>query len=474
MGEQRGLGQHREVIPRARRPLPGLEWLTEDWQPSPLRDALTAAILTIIAFWAAFGEAHPQDPSRYFKGHLHPPDTPPAAFLLVILAGVVLAGRHRYPRAVLCASTGAVAAYSLGGWVNGSSMLLPAIALGTLATMVPARQAIIWAVGVLVVLGGATMANNPLGTFGGGLTVLPFTIAVATLAGIAIANRRAYARSVRGQAEREAQRRIDEERVRIARELHDVVAHTMATITVQAAAASQLLTTSPERAAEPLAAIRASSKEGLRELRAILDVLRSANTTDGADEPADPTAPVPGLSRLEALAERVRQAGVPVTVTIDGEPRPLPAVTDLSAFRIIQEALTNTVRHAGPATATVEVQYGADDLRIEVRDDGRGATGRSAENALAGGRSSDAARKDGTGPAATSGTGHGLRGMRERAAAAGGTIEIGPTDGGGFRVAAWFPCAASSEELPSARGGCRLLCQHDIQPARDGGPRAAG
>jgi signal transduction histidine kinase len=412
--------KHASGAPRGLRALHSLDWLNEDWRPSAVRDALTAAILTIVAFWAAFGEAHPQVPGRYFHGGLHQPDTPPAAFALVIAAGAVLAWRHRYPRAVLCASTAAVAGYSLGGWVNGSSLLLPAVALGTLAAMVPAIQAILWAAGTLIVLGVASMVNNPLGTTGGGVVILPFTVAVAALAGIAVANRRAYARSLRGQAEREARRRIDEERLRIARELHDVVAHTMATITVQAAAASQLLTSSPERAAEALAAIRACSKDGLRELRAILDVLRNA------DEPSDPTAPVPGLARLDALAERVRQAGVPVTLMVGGEPRPLPAVTDVSAFRIIQEALTNTVRHAGPATVTVTVTYGAEDLRIEVRDDGTGG-----------------AARDG---AAVRAAGHGLRGMRERAAAAGGTIQVGPAEEGGFRVAACLPCARAAGE----------------------------
>ena len=400
-----------------------LNWLSEEWQPSATRDAFTAAIITIIAFWAAFGEAYPRNSQQYFNAAHPQPHTPPAAFLLIIVAGAVLAWRHRYPRAVLCVSTAAVVAYSLPGWVNGSSLLLPAIALGTLAAMVPLRRALGWALGVFVVLMGATVANNPLGTTGGGVDILPFTITVAMLAGIATANRRAYARSLRDRTAQEAQRRVDEERLRIARELHDVVAHTMATITVQAAAASQLLTTSPERAAEPLAAIRAASKEGLRELRAILDVLRNA------DDPADPTAPVPGLARLDTLAARVRQAGVPVTVTIDGEPRPLPAITDLSAFRIIQEALTNTVRHAGPAAAAVRVSYGADDLRVEVTDDGTGAPGR---NGAA------------TGP----GTGHGLRGMRERAAAAGGVIEIGPAEPAGFRVAARFPYGPSTIEVP--------------------------
>jgi signal transduction histidine kinase len=201
----------------------------------------------------------------------------------------------------------------------------------------------------------------------------------------------------------------------------------MATITVQAAAASQLLPTSPERAAESLAAIRAASKEGLRELHAILDVMRNAG------DPPDSTAPVPGLARLDALAEGVRRAGVAVTVKVEGTPRPLPAVTDLSAFRIIQEALTNTVRHAGPATASVAVRYRPGDLRVEVTDDGPGGVD-------GGGDGRAAAPAAGPATASVASTGHGLQGMRERAAAAGGTIEIGPVASGGFRVAAWFPC----------------------------------
>jgi len=402
--------------PRARRSLLGLDWLSEDWQPSPVRDAMTAVIITIIAFWAAFGEAHPQVPGRYFS-KAHPlPDTPPAALLLVVVAGGVLAWRHRYPRVVLCASVAAVVAYSLPGWVNGSSVLLPAIALGTLAAMASVNEAIAWSIGTLIVLTGATVAHNPLGTWGGGVVLLPGTVVVAFFAGMAVRGRRNDARERRELAAREAQRRVDEERLRIARELHDVVAHTMATITVQAAAASQLLTTSPERAAQSLTAIRAASKEGLRELRAILDVLRNV------DEGPDPAAPASGLARLDALVAGVRQAGLPVDVTVEGPPRPLPAVTDLAAFRIIQEALTNTVRHAGPATASVLVSYGAEDVRLVVLDDGRGGRSRSGE-----------------GSPAPNGSGHGLRGMRERAAAAGGTVEIGPRADGGFRVAAWFP-----------------------------------
>ena len=185
------------------------------------------------------------------------------------------------------------------------------------------------------------------------------------------------------QAALDAQRRVEEERLRIARELHDVVAHTMATITVQAAAATQLLRDRPDEAAESLKAIRAASKDGLRELRAILDVLRTA---DSAEDPADPTQPTPGLrAGLDDLVAgvHVRAAGLPVTVTVTGHPRDLPAVTDLSAYRIIQEALTNTLRHAGPATAAVTVDYGAAALRVEVTDTGHGFSDSAAEAAYA-------------------------------------------------------------------------------------------
>jgi signal transduction histidine kinase len=399
-----------------------LAWALPSWAGRPrARDTLTAAVLTIIAVAAAYGEAHPTNPAQYFS-RAHPqPHTPDAALLLVAAAGAVLAWRHRYPRMVLCCSTAAVSVYSLLGYVNGVALLLPAVAMGTLAATpsMPIRRSALWAVAVTAVLMAATGVNNPLGTTSGGFDLIPAEIAVALFAGIATGNRRAYIASLRERAEREAHRQIDEERLRIARELHDVVAHTMATINVQASAATQLLRDRPEQAAESLAAIRAASKDGLRELRAILNVLRHA------DE-ADPTRPVPGLARLDALAAGVRAAGLPVAVTVTGRPRELPAVTDLAAFRIIQEALTNSIRHAGPATAEVSVRYGVSDLQVEITDTGRGANG-----------------------SGTNGTGHGLRGMRERAAAANGTMEIGSGPAGGFRVAARFPLTAHAPATPS-------------------------
>ncbi len=392
----------------------------------PLRDVATALAGTVTVLVAAYGEAHPADPGRYFTGGHHLPHTPAAAFLLVLVAGLALVWRHRFPLPVLGVSTAAVAAFSLLGYVNGAALLLPAAAIWALARARPIRQSVVWAVVLTVVLLAATAAHNPLGPTGGSLIILPADVAVALFGGIAVANRRAYVESLRDHAKRDARRQVDEERLRIARELHDVVAHTMATINVQAGAAAALLRDRPDQAAESLTAIRAASKDGLRELRAILNVLRHV------DEGADSTQPAPGLARLDALAAGVTQAGLPVTVIVTGQPCPLPAVTDLAAFRIIQEALTNSVRHAGAAAAAVAVSYGDDCLVVEVTDNGGGATVRSGKNGEA--TSADGLPLGG-------GSGHGLRGIRERAAAAGGTVEIGPAEAGGFRVAAWFPGA---------------------------------
>jgi signal transduction histidine kinase len=387
-----------------------------------VRDAAIALLVTVIGVAASYGEAHPSQPGAYFLPPHHLPKTPGAALLLIAAAGAALAWRHRYPRSVVCVATALIVAYTLPGYENGAALLLPAMALGTLAAMTPVRWAAGWAVAVTAVLMAATAASNPLGEFGGSFFLVPANNAVALFAGIAVASRHAYVQSVRLQAarrgEQEAQRRVAEERLRIARELHDAVAHTMATITVQAAAAQQLLRDRPDEAAESLKAIRAAGKDGLRELRAILDVLRSAAASageTGAGEAADPMQPAPGLGRLDALTAGVAAAGLPVTVTVTGVPRDLPAVTGLSAFRIIQEALTNTLRHAGPAAAAVTVDYGADVLRIEVTDTGRGAA------------------------SPVGGAGHGLTGMCERAAVAGGTIETGPLPQGGFRVTASLP-----------------------------------
>ena len=216
----------------------------------PARDIAIAGAITVIALLAAYGEAHPTNPGAYFTGGHHLPHTPAPALLLVVLGGVVLAWRNRYPRLVLCVATAAVVAYSLPGYVNGAPVLLPAVALVTIATRFPVRVSAAWALAVTLVLMAATAPSNPLGTYGGSFWLIPADIAVALFVGIAIANR-SYVHSARVQEARQAaldaQRRVDEERLRIARELHDVVAHTMATITVQAAAASAAAARPPRR-----------------------------------------------------------------------------------------------------------------------------------------------------------------------------------------------------------------------------------
>ncbi|HEX5298966.1 MAG TPA: sensor histidine kinase [Streptosporangiaceae bacterium] len=377
---------------------------------SPVRDTILAVLMTVLLTYGSYGEAHPSNPSDRLQFRNHAIPQPGAALLLVAVACLVLAWRRRYPVTVLVVSTGAVSAYSLLGFVNGAVLIAPIFALYTVATQVSARRAVVAAVVTLGILLTVTAASNPTGHIsGGGFDIIPFMVAAALFAGIAVANRLAYVESIRDRAEQDARRRIDEERLRIARELHDVVAHTMATINVQAGVAAHVLPTRPEAAADSLQAIKTASKDGLRELRAILNVLRQADD-------ADPTQPAPGTAQLETLVTGASRAGLDTTLTVSGEPVPLPAAVDLAAYRIVQESLTNVIRHAGPATAAVSLGYAHDELRIEVTDTGRGPA-----------------------PPAGHNGGHGLAGMRERAAAVGGTLETGPGAAGGFRVAARLP-----------------------------------
>ncbi|MGH2445205.1 MAG: sensor histidine kinase, partial [Candidatus Limnocylindria bacterium] len=216
--------------------------------------------------------------------------------------------------------------------------------------------------------------------------------------------------------EEEALRRAGEERMRIARELHDVLAHNISTINVQAGVAAHLLDRQPEQAREALVAINEASREALRELRATLGLLR------GVDE-EDPRSPAPGLARLDDLVENLRGTGVEVAVEMTGEatgeagptPLPLAPATDLAAYRIIQESLTNVGRHARAARVVITLDYQPETLVITVDDDGAGP------------------------PGGAPSYGNGLTGMRERAVAAGGELEAGPGPRGGFRVRARLP-----------------------------------
>jgi len=205
---------------------------------------------------------------------------------------------------------------------------------------------------------------------------------------------------------------VHAERLRIARELHDVVAYSFAAIALHAGVAEHVMDDRPDQVGEALRAIKAVSGEASRELRAILGVLRRVD--DGYSAAASR-----GVGGLEALAETASSAGVPTRVAISGRPRPLLAAVDQAAYRIVQESLTNVLRHAGPASASVRVAYESNRLVVEVVDDGHARE-----------------RGDGGG---SPGTGHGIAGMRERALAFRGQLEAGKLTGGGFRVRASLP-----------------------------------
>jgi signal transduction histidine kinase len=209
------------------------------------------------------------------------------------------------------------------------------------------------------------------------------------------------------EREEKAQLAVSEERARIARELHDIVAHGVSVIVAQARAGPHL-TDDPERANGVFRAIESSGREALVELRRLLGILRS-------DDQQLAIGPQPGLTSLTSLVEQVRASGLPVDLRVEGEPVHLPAGVDLSAYRIVQEALTNVVKHAHATSAEVEVRYRPDALELAIVDDGRGAA------------------------VSTNGTGHGLIGMRERVALYGGKLDAGRRDGGGYSVRARLP-----------------------------------
>jgi signal transduction histidine kinase len=229
-------------------------------------------------------------------------------------------------------------------------------------------------------------------------------------AGVVISRRQRRERGLERRAaalERERDEAVEEERSRIARELHDVVAHAIGVIVLQARGGRRMLREHPDDTRAALDAIEYAGEQALAEMRRLLGVLR------GADDDAV-LAPRPGLARIADLADRVTASGMPVDVTVEGEPVVLPPGIDVSAYRIVQEALTNALKHAGPARARVIVRYSAGDLELEVRDDGPG-TGNGG------------------------GSGHGLVGLRERVAVYGGELASGALPGGGYALRARLP-----------------------------------
>ncbi|MEU7555967.1 sensor histidine kinase [Streptomyces sp. NPDC044571] len=334
--------------------------------------------------------------------------------LLLLLGPALLVLRHRHPVPVLYGVCAVTLAYLAGGYPYGPVFV--SVALAALAAVVAGHRHAAWAA-----VGGLWAGHLLIGHWlylrlpppGDGPApwapegaVTAWAIAVLAASELVRVRREQWARD---RAERAAaeRRRVDQERLRIARELHDVLAHSISVINVQAGVGLALLDTDPEQARTALTTIKAASKEALGEVRQVLDTLRAPGEA--------PRTPAPGLDRLPELVGQAASAGLTVSVEGEAEGRGLPPGADLAAFRILQEALTNVVRHSGARTARIRIGRRADALELCVDDDGP-ATGGDA-----------------------GGSGTGLIGMRERAASLGGTVEAGPRPDGGFRVRARLP-----------------------------------
>ncbi len=343
------------------------------------------------------------------------PVPPPAVG--VVLA--VLAGAATAVRRVPVVAAAAVVAVCLLYHVLGFPGLAPAVVLFAGLYTVTSRGSgsrSLLAVGVVIAAVSAVPLLPPAPAGFGWAIVGPAVglVAAAAVGEAARARRLAVdeqLNAVRRAAEQDAQRHVVEDRVEVAREVHDVLAHTITVIAVQAAAAAEAIDERPDDARAALAAVRGAARDALTELRATVSLLRTGTDPEGSE---------PGLARLVELRDRAAAAGLDVTLSITGA-RALPRPVERAVYRIVQEALTNTVRHAAAAAAAVRVDVGAVEVRVEITDDGCAIPGRAA--GVAGG-------------------GHGLAGMRERALALGGTLEAGPVQGRGFTVTARLPAGA--------------------------------
>jgi signal transduction histidine kinase len=326
--------------------------------------------------------------------------------LAVLEVGPLLL-RRRFPLAVLAAVTAATALSMLVYSVEFP--FATAAAVYTIAAHRDRRTSLVASGASAAVLLSSAASTGATSR----LIPLALALGAAWVLGDNLGTRRAYTRALEERAERlereqeaERARAVAEEQARIARELHDVIAHSVSVMVVQAAAANDVFDSQPRRAREALQAIETSGRAALGELRRMLGVVRG---------PGDANyAPQPGIDRIDDLVGDVRAAGLDVTMSIEGAPRDVPAGIDLSVYRVVQEALTNTLKHAQATRADVTLRYGVRALDVEVRDDGKGGTNGD-------------------------GGGHGLTGMRERVAIFGGSLDAGPASQGGFSVVASFP-----------------------------------
>lgn len=361
---------------------------------------LAAALMVFISAGSYLAIEH-QPPSRPFDA---------GTIALVVVAAGALAWRRQFPVAVLAVVFGATLAYRAVGYANGPIWIALVVAYVTAVVRGHRLAAAVVAVtGLPAFLWMDALFDRGPAPSAGAVAALAAWLIVLLGVGEAVRIRRERVGEAARIREEETLRRASEERLRIARELHDALGHHLSLINVQSGVALHLGDQLPEQTRGSLTAIKQASKEALTELRSVLDILRQ-------DDERAPRSPTSTLDRLDDLVSQAGAAGLEVRTETDGEVRPVPFGVDVAAFRIVQEALTNVTRHAGPATATVRVSYGERDLTVQVDDDGRGP----ASSVPAGG-------------------GRGIVGMRERVAALGGELEAGPRPDGGFRVRARLP-----------------------------------
>jgi signal transduction histidine kinase len=340
-------------------------------------------------------------------------DADTLSVLLTIGSAVPYYFRRHAPLTVLLVSEFCVVALTVAEYQTGAAPTVLLVGVYTVAAYCNRRDRLIGIVAILAGLIAVTVAGIP-GDSGAdaGFNFILFT--AAYLFGATVRNRRLYtqqleerARTLELERDEGARRAVTEERLRIAQELHDVVAHSMGVIAVQAGVGAHVIDTEPDEAKKSLEAISHTSRSTLAEIRRMLGVLR--------DDTGASYVPAPGLADLDRLLRDVGTAGLQTEVRTEGSRTELPPGVDFTAYRIVQEALTNVLKHAGRARATVTVGYEDQALRLEIVDDGRGVNGRAEPG------------------------GHGLMGMRERVGVYGGSFEAGPRIGGGFRVAVRLP-----------------------------------
>jgi signal transduction histidine kinase len=397
-----------------------------DWQRRhPMAtDAVVAVLFTVAGFVSVYVNLAA---ARDLHVQLEQPPT--AAVLITTLAVTLpLAWRRRFPLSAASVVTVAFVVDRLLLQPIEPFIAVYAVWLALYSAVVygrPARRTLVVALNVGLLLGEVVrelffvgpqtelvlVAKSFLLLYQGGVIALPCLLGVA-IRSLRERERELAERASELQREREekARRAVFEERVRIARELHDVVAHHVSVMGIQAGAARRVLDRHPEKAIGVLNSIETSSRQAVAELHRLLGFLRRSGE-------ADHLGPQPGLAQLQDLVAQVAKGELAVDLAVEGDPRPLPPTLDVSAYRIIQEALTNSLKHSGGATAAVRVRYLPTSLELEVLDDGRAGSRRTA---------------DGVG-------GQGLIGMRERASLHGGRLSVGPRPGGGFAVRASFP-----------------------------------